>query len=363
MVDVRKDTIWEIEPYMPGKSSVGDGEKVIKLSSNENSFGMSPMAVEAAQKAVGEQYRYPDGGCHALREAIAARYGLEKERIVCGAGSDELISLLCDAYAGEGDEVVYSEHGFLMYPIAAQRVGAKTVKVPEENYRTSVKNMLAAVTDATRVMFIANPNNPTGSYLTAEELRELRLALPDQVMLVVDGAYAEYATVTDYEDGKALVKAFDNVVMTRTFSKIYGMGGLRLGWCYASKEICDVLHRVRGPFNVSAIAQNAGVAAMNDEAFEKMSREHNARWIELYTHGLTQMGLKPLPTIANFIAVEFPRESRHNAEDAYEFLLAKRIIVRKIGAYGMEDFLRITIGTDEENDAVLDALQQFLTKE
>ena len=265
--------ILDIAPYVGGEHA---GH--IRLASNEGALGPSPRAMEAYQRVAGELHRYPDGGSKDLRNAIAKRFGLDAERIVCGAGSDELISLLIRAYAGPGDEVLYPEHGFLMYPIGAKSVGATPVKAPETNLTTDVDHLLAHVTPRTKLVFVANPNNPTGTYITAEEMARLHAGLPSNVVLVIDAAYAEYMNSNDYSAGQELVDRHPNVVMTRTFSKIFALGSLRLGWAYCPAGIADVLNRVRGPFNVSAAAQAAGVAAVEDAEFLERSRTHNEQW-------------------------------------------------------------------------------------
>lgn len=349
--------ILDIPPYKPGESSLG-GKKVIKLSSNENPFGAGEKTIAAMRQALETQHRYPDGSARELREAIAQRYNLKPERIVCGAGSDELLSLLTQAYAGAGDEVLYTEHGFLIYPISAQRVGAKPVAAKEKNLRADVDALLAGVTPKTKLVFIANPNNPTGSYITKAEMKRLRDGLPAHVLLVVDAAYAEYVTAADYSNGMELVDGdAGNVVVTRTFSKIYGLGGLRLGWCYASAEVADVLNRVRGPFNVSDMAQVAGLAAIRDVTFEQRSREFNESWRIKLAKDIEAMGLKVYPSVANFVLVEFGTPERAEAADAG--LRASGIIVRKMAAYKLPSTLRITIGTGEENEALLKALRDF----
>ncbi|MGH6915236.1 MAG: pyridoxal phosphate-dependent aminotransferase, partial [Geminicoccales bacterium] len=256
--------ILEIEPYVGGKAEVEGMANVVKLSANEAALGPSPRAIEALRAALPVAHRYPDGGARGLREAIAGRFDLDPERIVCGNGSDELIQLLIRAYAGPGDEVLYSAHGFLMYRLSALAAGATPVAAPERELKTDVDALLSRLTSRTRAVFIANPNNPTGSYLSADELARLHRGLPDDVLLVIDAAYAEYVRQGDYTTGLELIPRADNVVMTRTFSKLFGLAALRLGWLYAKPAVVDVLHRVRGPFNVGALAQVAGIAALED---------------------------------------------------------------------------------------------------
>jgi len=353
--------IMDIAAYVGGESAIPGVDRIIKLSSNEGPFGPSPLASKAFEAEAANLHRYPDGSATALRSAIGERYGLDPEKIVCGAGSDELIALLCKAYAGPGDEVLYSAHGFLMYPISAKSVGATPVKAPETNKTADVDNLLAAVTDRTRIVFLANPNNPTGTYLPADEVKRLRDGLRDDILLVIDAAYAEYVTVGDYAAGVELVDAGENTVMTRTFSKIYALGGMRLGWCYAPANVVDVLNRVRGPFNVGAAAMAAGVAAIADTDFEDMSRTHNEKWREWTSAELRKLGLDVTPSIGNFLLVCF-NDSDRDAEAADAFLKSRGIVVRRMGGYGFPNCLRISIGLEDEMRAVVDALAAFLGK-
>ncbi|MCW2243968.1 histidinol-phosphate transaminase [Azospirillum canadense] len=354
---VPRPGILDIAPYVGGEHA---GH--IRLASNEGALGPSPKAVEAYQRAAAELHRYPDGGSAALRKAIAARYGLDAERIVCGAGSDELISLLIRAYAGPGDEVLYSQHGFLMYPIGAKSVGATPVQAPETNLTTDVDALLAHVTPRTKLVFVANPNNPTGTYITAEEMARLHAGLPSNVVLVIDAAYAEYMNHNDYSAGQDLVDRFPNVVMARTFSKIFALGSLRLGWAYCPAGIADVLNRLRGPFNVSAAAQAAGVAAIEDTAFVERSRAHNTQWREWFAGEVTALGLTIHPSVTNFILVDFAgqKPGKDDAEAARQFLKGRGILVRQMPSYGLPSCLRVSIGTEAEMREVVTALKDFL---
>ncbi len=350
----------DITAYVGGESAIPGVERIIKLASNEGALGPSPRAVAALRETAPDVFRYPDGGCHALRGAIGERFGLDPARIVCGAGSDELIGLLCRAYAGAGDEVLYTEHGFLMYPIAARTAGATPVTATETNLTADVDKLLAAVTADTRIVFIANPNNPTGTYLCKDELARLRAGLPAGVLLVLDAAYAEYMEHGDYTAGESLVDAGDNVVMTRTFSKIFGLGGARLGWAYCPPAIADVLNRVRNPFNVTSAAQAAGVAALGDVAFMERSRAHNTEWRNWFTSEARALGLEVPDSVCNFVLVRFPAEAGRDAEAADAFLRSKGIIARRMGAYRLPDCLRITIGLEDEMRAALAALAEFV---
>jgi len=352
--------ILEISPYIGGESALEGQDEVIKLSSNEGPFGASPAARDAYRTIVDDIHRYPDGGAHELRRTIGEINALDPGRIVCGAGSDELISLLCQAYAGVGDEILHSQYGFLMYPIAARTVGAIPISAPEADLTADVDALLAAVTDKTRILFLANPNNPTGTYLPADEVARLRRKLADDVLLVIDAAYAEYVSKADYESGVALVDAYDNVVMTRTFSKIYGLGGLRLGWLYGPPGVVDVLNRVRGPFNVGAASLAAGAAAMRDEVFTEKSRLHNDKWLAWTRERLIGLGLGVTDSVGNFLLVCFGDDSERGADAADAFLKDNGIIVRRMASYGLPNCLRITIGLEDEMRAVVDALGRFM---
>jgi len=352
--------ILDLKPYRAGDSTLQGVDQVIKLSSNEGAFGPSPRAMEALRTAATDMHRYPEGGCTIVREAIAQRHGLDPARLVCGAGSDELISLLVRAYAGPGDEVLFTEHAFLMYRIYAQGVGATPVAAPEKNLTTDVDALLAKVTDRTRILFLANPNNPTGTYLADTEVRRLREGLREDVLLVLDAAYAEFVGKNDYEPGTALVDSHPNTVMLRTFSKIYGMGGARLGWAYGPDHVVDVLSRLRSPFNVAGPTQAAGAAAMADSAFTDVARQHNDYWLAWTTERLRALGLNLTDSVGNFVLVTFQTEPGHTVHDADAFLRGKGIIVRAMGGYGLPNSLRITIGTGEEMQTCVDALTEFV---
>jgi histidinol-phosphate aminotransferase len=352
--------IMEIAPYVGGESAVQGAKRVIKLSSNESALGPSPAATAAYGDLSAKLHRYPDGDCRELREAIAETFSLDASKIVCGAGSDEIISLICKAYAGPGDEVLYSQHGFLMYPISAKAAGATPVTAPETDLTTDVDAMLAAVTEKTRICFVANPNNPTGTYIPASEMEQLRKGLPDDVLLVIDAAYAEYVGRDDYSDGAEMVESHDNVVMTRTFSKIFGLGGMRLGWGYVPPAVAGVLHRVRGPFNVASAAQVAGAAAVRDRAFTARVRAHNDQWLPWTTAKLRELGLSVTDSVGNFVLVCFGAFPEHGAEAADAFLKGDGIIVRRMAGYGLPECLRITVGAEDEMQAVVDSLARFL---
>lgn len=347
-----------ISPYVGGKSKAGDDRPVIKLSSNENPYGPSPKAIEAFQNAAHLLHRYPDGGHSMLREAIAEVEGLPPSHIVCGSGSDELIGLLIHAYAGAGDEVLFNEHGFLMYRIYALGNGATPVTAPETDLTASVDALLAAVTERTKILFLANPNNPTGSLLPYSEVERLRRSLRSDIILALDAAYAEYLD-DPKDDGRALVTEGTNTVVLHTFSKIYGLGGLRLGWAYASLDIVDVFNRVRGPFNVNSAALAAGVAAMHDVAYTDEMRRKNKEQRKRLSDGIAQRGYRVVPSAANFILIEFPTTAGQTAADANQYLLSQGIIPREVVNYGLPNYLRITVGTEAENTALLEAFTRF----
>ena len=352
--------ILSIEPYVPGKSALpGDGP-IIKLSSNETPLGPSPQAVEAYRAAAGSLARYPDGSVNALREAIGEVYGLNPGHIVCGAGSDEILNLLAQAYLGPGDEAIYTEHGFLVYKIAIMATGATPVAAPEIDLTANVDAILQKVTPRTKAVFLANPNNPTGTYLPFNEIRRLRAGLGDHILLVLDAAYAEYVRANDYEAGIELVATTDNTVMTRTFSKIHGLAALRLGWGYCPPAIAAVLNRIRGPFNVSAPAMAAGIAAIKDRQHVQNAALHNEKWRAQLTESLQEMGLEVTPSVANFLLISFPDTPGKRAFEADAFLNEHRIVLRQVASYGLPHALRMTIGTAAENQAVLKTLKDFL---
>jgi histidinol-phosphate aminotransferase len=345
-----------IAPYVPGESKAEGANRIIKLSSNEGAFGPPPGARAAYEAAAGELHRYPDGGSTALRRAIGERFGLDPARIVCGAGSDDLIYQLCLAYGGPGTELVMSEHGFSIYEIAGQYAGCRVRKAPERLLTADVDALLAKVSGATRLVFLANPNNPTGTMLPRDEVERLRAGLPGDVLLVLDAAYAEYVERPDYEAGAALVDRGENTVMTRTFSKMWGLGGARIGWAYAPAPVVDVLNRVRSPFNVSVPAQAAGVAALAEPGWLERSRAHNARWRAWLAGALAAAGVKVWPSEANFVLADF--RTPEAAEAADRALRARGVIVRRVGGYGLPHCLRITVGLEEECRLVAEVLAE-----
>lgn len=352
-----KPGIMNITPYVPGKSGASEG-KVYKLSSNESPLGASPKAVSAYADAAPSLHLYPDGAAKVLRQAIASIHGLVAENIVCGAGSDELLQLLAHAYLSVGDEAIYTAHGFLVYPIAINANGATPVTAPETNCTANVDAILDRVTFRTRMIFLANPNNPTGTYLPRTDIERLHKALPANVLLVLDEAYAEYVREADYRSGLDFVALHENVVVARTFSKIYGLASLRLGWVYCPAHVADVLNRIRGPFNVAAPSIAAGVAAVLDGAFVAVAVAHNTRWLDWTRRELESLGLDVTPSAGNFLLIHFPQHKTASAADA--FLMSRGVYLRRLEPYGLPDALRMTIGSEEANRAVIAALREFL---
>ena len=351
--------ILDIQPYRGGNADIGDLSQVINVSANESALGASPRAVQAFEACAAELHRYPDGGATGLRHALAEFHGLDAERIICGNGSDELISLLAHAYAGEDTEVLHSRHGFLMYGLAAQACGATPVMAAETGLTADVDNLLAAASERTRIVYLANPNNPTGTFLARGELERLRDGLAGDVLLVVDSAYAEFVSRNDYSPGVELVDAGENTVMTRTFSKIYGLAGLRVGWAYGPRAVIDVLHRVRGPFNVNLPAQAAAVAALHDVAYTDAARTHNDIWLPWLAAALTGLGLAVPPSIGNFVLARFPDGPEQSAA-ADRCLRERNIFARQMAGYGLPEAIRITVGSEPDNRAVVDALTAFM---
>ena len=360
-----KPWIEAIAAYVPGRATAAPGQRVIKLSSNENPLGPSPKALEAMQKMLGKSARYPDGASHDLRDALAAAHHIEAERIVCGTGSDEILQLLAQAYASHGDEVLYVRHGFMVYPIAAQRAGATPIAAPDRDYTADVDALLAAVTPRTRLVYLANPNNPTGTMIKRAEVERLHAGLSKDVVLVLDAAYAEYVDDPDYEDGIAMARIHPNVVTTRTFSKIYGLAAERVGWAYGHPRLIATLNRIRAPFNVTTTGSAGAIAALADTAWLDHCRAENRKWrawLVQELEGLGNAGIGIVPSAANFILATFPHSGPLTAEKVNEALLAQGIIVRWLPNQGLGHALRISIGTEEETRLFADALRQIVEK-
>jgi histidinol-phosphate aminotransferase len=355
-----------IAAYVPGKAGLGGKPVVAKLGSNENPFGPSPAAIAAMTEVIAHGGRYPDPASTALREKLAAVHGIEAERIVCGTGSDELLHLVAGAFAGPGDEVLFPRYSFVVYDIAARRVGATPVAAPDRDYACDVDALLAAVTPRTRVVYLANPNNPTGTQISAAEVRRLHAGLPSDVVLAYDAAYAEFAE-GDYEDGIALAREFPNVIALRTFSKIYGLAAQRIGWAYAQPHIIDALNRLRGPFNVTTTGQAGAVAALDDKDWIEKTRAHTVKWRHWFADEVASMGkdggnwgLRPIPSFANFVMIEFPENGPVTAAGANEALLHDGVIARYLAVQGMPRCLRVSIGTEDETRAAAAALRRYV---
>lgn len=348
--------ILKIAPYVPGRSDTPDGVKLVKLSANESPLGASPRAIEAVRDAAGRIEIYPEGSSRDLRVALGEVHGLAPERIVCGFGSDDILHLLAQVYLGEGDEAVMSQYGFNVYPIITRSASAEIIMVPETGYRADVDALLAAVTPRTRMLFLANPNNPTGTYLPAAEVERLQRGLRSDILLVLDSAYAEYVTAEDYSEGIELVNGSDNVVMVRTFSKM-GIAGERVGWMYGPDHVVDAVNRIRGPFNVSLSGQAAAAAAARDVEFTAKLREHNARWRSWLTEALQSNAIRVPPSQGNFILALF--EDVATAKAAFAALRDKGLLVREMHGYGIPEGLRISIGLEEHMRAVVEILKAF----
>jgi histidinol-phosphate aminotransferase len=356
-----KPWIMAIAPYIPGRSTTDDGRKVVKLSSNENPLGTSPAARAAFAGAADTLERYPDAGATELREVLAAKHGLDPARIIYGNGSDEVLHLIAGAYAGPGDEIIHVRYGFAVYEIATRRVGAEPVIAPDKDYATDVDAVLACVTDRTRVIYIANPNNPTGTYAARDEIARLHAGLRPDILLVLDHAYAEYIDGDAEDGGMALAETASNVLVTRTFSKMYGLAAERIGWGYAAQPIIDAMHRIRLPFSITIAGTAAAVAALGDTDFVAHTKAHNAEWRRWFSDEIGKLGnagLRAVPSQANFVLVLF--EGKLTAEVAYKGLMDAGYIVRWLPGQGLPHGLRITIGTADETQGVAAALRKLV---
>ncbi|MDQ0317091.1 histidinol-phosphate transaminase [Amorphus orientalis] len=357
---VARPGVMAIAPYVPGKSKGSRVRTYHKLSSNETPLGPSPKAVEAYKTAASHLELYPDGSTAELREAIAGAMGINPAQIICGNGSDDLLGMITHAYIGEGDETIFTEHGFLMYRIVTLAAGGTPVVIPETDKKADVDAILAAVTPRTKIVFLANPNNPTGTYLPQSEVRRLHAGLPKNVVLVLDAAYAEYVRRNDYEAGIELVGQSENVIMTRTFSKVHGLAALRVGWAYGPEHMIDALNRIRGPFNINAPGLAAATAAIKDRAFLEAAVDHNAKWLPWLTEAFTELGIEVTPSVGNFLLLNFPEGSGLTAEAADLFLLEEGIVLRRLEPYNLPNALRMSIGSEEANRATVDALARFM---
>jgi histidinol-phosphate aminotransferase len=351
--------VLDIAAYVPGDDR-SPAARVFKLSSNETPLGPSPLAIEAYRANADKLHVYPEGSSRILREAIAAAYGLNPERIVCGNGSDELLTLIAQTYLSPDDEAIFSAHGFLVYRIAILASGATPVVAPETEETASVDAILAAVTPRTRVVYLANPNNPTGTYLPHDEVKRLHAGLPENVLLVLDAAYAEYVRRNDYASGVELAAEAGNVVMTRTFSKIFGLANLRIGWAYGPASVVDALNRTRGPFNVNGPALAAGAAALSDRAHMERAVAHNNEWLAWLTREMQALGLRVTPSIGNFLLIHFGETAGKGAAEADAFLRERGFVLRRVAGYGFPNALRMSVGSEEANRGVVEGLGEFL---
>ena len=350
--------ILTISPYVGGEATVAGVNRSYKLSSNEGAFGVPPLAQQALREAAAGSFRYPDGGADGLREEIGKYWNLDPAKIVCGAGSDDILYHLCLAYGGAGREILMSAHGFTIYHIAGVYAGSPVIKVAEKNLQPDLDALLAAVTPATTVVFLANPNNPTGAMITEADMARFRAALRPDILLVIDSAYAEYVTREDYNAGERLVDATDNTIMTRTFSKIFGLGGVRLGWSYGPPAVNDVLHRIRAAFSVSVLAQASGIAALREPGWVEKGRNHNALWRPNLAAGIEAAGIPVYPGEGNFVLADFGMVEQATAADL--FMRRRGLILRRVGSYGLPHCLRITVGTAEECTLVIEGLTDFM---
>jgi len=356
-----KPGLMDIHAYVPGKSKVEGIAEPMKLSANENALGSSPKAREAYAQAIQHLHMYPDPSAAIVRKAIAERFKLEPERLIFGCGSDEVFQVLNQAYLEPGDNIVQGAHGFAAFAIGAKACQAEVRMAPEPNYRIDVDEMLACVNERTRLVFLANPGNPTGTWIPFSEVRRLHEGLPPSVVLVLDGAYGEFALDPAFDDGLELARRSSNIVVTHTFSKLHGLAGLRIGWGYAPNEIVAAYDRIRPPFNTSIPAQLAAVAALGDEEFQQASIALTEQWRPWLAQQLGGLGLEAVgPSAANFVLVGFPKVPGRTAIEAEAYLASRGYLVRGVSNYGLPDHLRITIGLDEHNRAVIDALADFL---
>ncbi|MBL4616344.1 MAG: histidinol-phosphate transaminase [Robiginitomaculum sp.] len=349
----------DIMAYRGGVADAPGFAAPVKLSSNENCFGASEAAKQAIANESSRLERYPDGGAILLREALAKKHALPVEKIVCGCGSDELLQLLGRSYLRPGDEVLFSAHGFLTYKLIALQNEAVPIMVPEDDLQANVERMLASVTRRTRLVFVANPNNPTGYMMPKDDLYKLHAGLPKDVLLVVDAAYAEYVDDPNYSCGMELARKFDNVMTTRTFSKAYGLAGLRIGWTFCPQRVADVLNRVRSPFNANRLGQAAAIAALADDDFVARSAEHVQKWRPWLTDEIGKCGIRVYPSAGNFVLLGFDGDA-NKADAAEQFLMRKGLILRGMRGFGLPGYLRLTIGLDDENRAFAGALMEFM---
>ncbi len=347
--------------YMVGISRLPGFDRIIKLSSNESPLGPSPAALEAAKDALADSHRYPELGLEVLPNALADLFNLDPKKITFSPGSDEILLRLINSYSGPGDEVIHSEHAYMQFPIYAIRAGSKPVAAADDDFKHSVDNILACVTKRTKIVIVANPDNPSGTYLPGSEIRRLRNGLRNDILLIIDAAYDEYANASDYESATKMVGEYDNVVVTRTFSKLFGLAGLRLGWCYAPHEIVDLMERIGPSFPVNVAAQAAGIAAAQDRDHSKKVLEHNRKWIDRFSAACSEVGIKAYPSQTNFVLTQFPETAGKTAAEADAFLHTKGIVGRKFALDDFKNKLRFTMGLDDEMEKLIAALKTFMS--
>lgn len=360
MIKPKYKSILEIQQYKAGLSNIGKNTNSIKLSSNENAFGPSELSKNAFLESVNNLNRYPNSSYIEIRSALASKHNITIDNIVCGAGSDEIISLICRAYAGPGDEVLYSKYGFIMYSKSTMASGASPIAIPvDDDLKLDIDCVIKNISEKTKIIFIANPNNPTGSYLTYEEINYLQKHIPKNVLLVLDLAYTEYVMNDNSQQYFKLVNENTNIITICTFSKIYALAALRIGWCYCSNEVANTLSKIRGPFNISTPAVNAAVAAISDTKHIENSKKHNDKWLKIMTTKLSNLGIKIYPSLGNFYLAEF-KNSNKSAYEVFTFLANRGIMTRTLDEYELESCLRITVGLESENTKLIDNLQEFL---
>ena len=355
-----KPVLETIDYYMVGISKLDGFEKPIKLSSNESALGMSPMAIEAGMKSIKRGHLYPEVDTARLAAAIGANYRLNPKRMAFGPGSDELLQRIVNAFAGPGEELIHSKNAYMQFPIYAKLAGASPVAADDADFSYSVDAILQQVGDRTRIVLLANPDNPSGTYLSGSEIRRLHQHLPGSVLLIIDAAYEEYAQVDDYESGTQLVHEFDNVIVTRTFSKVHGMAGLRLGWCYGPEWVVELITKIGPSFPVNCVAYSAGIASIEDAEFTEKVLAHNERWIHTLTSEFNQLGLTTYPSQTNFLLVGFPLDCGRSAAETNHYLNSNGIIPRQFAVPDYSDKLRFTVGTDAEMYKTIDVMQQFM---
>ena len=356
-----KPTINQIAKYVPGRSSIEGKDKVIKLSSNESPFELPKKILDKILTTSNPLNLYPDGNSSFLKKAISKTFKIKENQIICGNGSDDILSVIAQTFCSEGDDVICSEYGFIYYPIIAKISGAKVKIAKTENLKVSCNNIIKKISRKTKIIFIANPNNPTGSVILRKELKAFLEQVPRNIIVVIDGAYSEFVLNKSYSDGIDLIQKFPNLVLTRTFSKIYALAGLRLGWAYSSNSIISLLEKVRGPFNVNVFAQKIGAEVLKEKKFLLKSVKHNLKWQKKLPSLINEMGLEAISTFANFIIVRVDK-TKFSKKLILNELVKKNILIRDLTNYGLRDYIRISIGTDWQLNKLLSSLKEIMNK-